>query len=118
MILYRESYKESPKQEGASAFAGKLNHPDSKYYKHNDFYNMKSDENLHILSHFKTYQQTTEYTCGPACILMVLNWFGIDSYHERYIAEVVKSIQKHGTTMENIIMFFKSLGWNVDSHAS
>lgn len=118
MILCTESYKESPTQEGASAFAGKLDHPDSKYYKHNDFYNMKSDENLHILSHFKTYQQTTEYTCGPSCILMMLNWFGVDNYHERYIAEVVKSVPKHGTTMQNIVMFFKSLGWNVDSHAS
>ena len=53
-------------QEGAAAFSGKLNHTNSRYYVFNDYYNMKSDDTLHILSHFKTYQQTTEYTCGAA----------------------------------------------------
>lgn len=49
---------------------------------------------------------------------MVLNWFGVNGYHERQIAEIVKSIPKHGTTVENIMLLFESLGWNVDGHAS
>lgn len=36
-----------------------------------DFYNMKSGDGLVILPHFKTWQQTTEYTCAPAAALMV-----------------------------------------------
>lgn len=46
------------------AFADKVNHENSEYYVFNDCCNMESDETMHILTHFETYQQTTEYTCG------------------------------------------------------
>ena len=69
---YPEKYKPDLNKSGATAFFGKTDHQNSRYYVFNDYYNMESDETLHILS----YQQTTEYTCGAACALMVLNWFG------------------------------------------
>ena len=50
---------------------------------------MKSDATLHILRHFKAYQQTTEDTCGAASALMVLNWFGERQYHEKAVANLV-----------------------------
>jgi hypothetical protein len=43
---------------------------------------MESAGSLHILSGFETYQQTTEYTCGTASALMVLNWFGAGVFSE------------------------------------
>jgi len=49
---------------------------DSPYYKCPDFYNMKSTDTLTLLENFKTYQQTTEWTCGPASALMVMEWYG------------------------------------------
>ena len=76
MIVNQKPRPDGAKEEGAAAFSGKLNHMNSRYYVFNDYYNMESDDTLHILSHFKTYQQTTEYTCGAASALMVLNWFG------------------------------------------
>jgi len=62
MIPYPKRFGDRPQSEGASSFQGKVNHPNSRYYVFNDYYNMKSDETLHILTHFETYQQTTEYT--------------------------------------------------------
>ena len=66
-------YGDCPSQDGASSFNGTADHLQSRYYVVNDYFNMKSDATLHILSRFQTYQQTTEYTCGAASALMVLN---------------------------------------------
>ena len=65
-IAYPEKYLSKLKEDGASAFSGKVNHANSRYYVFNDYYKMQSDETLHILSHFETYQQTTEFylRCG------------------------------------------------------
>lgn len=117
-IGYPDAYKPTLHSEGASAFGGRTNHPDSRYYKFNDFYNMQSDETLHILSHFETYQQTTEYTCGAACALMVLNWFGAKRYHEKLVGQLIESKPGVGSTVENIACLFEVIGWNVEYHAS
>ena len=116
-ILYPEKYNDRLNESGASAFAGKTNHLNSRYYVFNDYYNMVSDETLHILTHFRTYQQTTEYTCGAACSLMVLNWFGKTKYHEMLIGQLIESIPEKGSSAENIADFFDLIGWEVDYHA-
>jgi hypothetical protein len=117
-IAYPESYRASLDQDGASSFAGKINHTNSRYYVPNDYYNMESDETLHILTHFETYQQTKEYTCGAACTLMVLNWFGAKRYHENLIGQLVESHPTKGSTVENIADFFDLIGWVSECHAS
>ena len=116
-IPYPEEYRDRLKESGASAFAGKTNHRNSRYYVFNDYYNMESDENLHILTHFKTYQQTTEYTCGAACSLMVLNWFGKENYHEMLVGNLIESIPERGSSVECIADFFDLIGFDVDYHA-
>ncbi len=117
VIPYPEQYKDKL-QDGAAAFAGKTDHPASRYYVFNDYFNMESDETLHILTHFQTYQQTTEYTCGAASALMVLNWFGRHRYHEMVVAELIDSIPEKGSAVENVADFFDLIGWKVDYHAS
>ena len=116
-IPYPQQYGTRLHESGASAFAGRTNHPDSRYYVFNDYYNMESDETLHILTHFQTYQQTTEYTCGAACSLMVLNWFGKKRFHEMLIGELIESIPEKGSSVECIADFFDLMGFDVDSHA-
>ena len=116
-IPYPEKYGDNPDKNGASSFCGITDHNRSRYYVANDFYNMKSDGSLHILSHFETYQQTKEYTCGAASALMVLNWFGKKKYHETAVAQLVESHPCKGSTVENIADFFDLIGWNVDYHA-
>ncbi|MBQ6222404.1 MAG: hypothetical protein IJJ44_07315 [Solobacterium sp.] len=116
-IPYPEQYTGRLNEAGASAFAGKTNHIHSRYYVFNDYYNMESDETLHILTHFRTYQQTTEYTCGAACSLMVLNWFGRTKYHEMVVSQLIESLPEQGSSVENIADFFDLIGWDVDFHA-
>lgn len=115
---YPDHYATHQDMEGADAFDNTLDHPEEKYFKINDYYNMKSDGSLHILEKFETYQQTTEHTCGCASTLMVLNRFGIDEYDEMELAELLKADTTHGTTVEAIRDFFTDLGWHVESHAS
>ena len=78
---------------------------------------MKSEGSLHILEHFEAYQQTTDYSCGAACALMVLNWYGKKNYHEMAVSQLVESHTSRGSTVENIADFFDLIGWNVDFHA-
>ena len=105
-------------EDGASAFSGKVTHVNSRYYVFNDYYNMQSDETLHILSRFATYQQTTEFTCGVACALRVLNWYGAKKYHELAVSQLIESHPTKGFTVENIADFFDLIGWDVEHHAS
>lgn len=117
-IPYPQSYRERLRDEGATAFAGLTDHSGSRYYTANDYYNWSSAGTLHILSRFETYQQTTEYTCGAACALMVLNWFDAKKYHENLVAQLIESMPGRGSTVENIADFFDLIGWNVEYHAA
>ena len=118
VIAYPEKYAPDLHKDGASSFGGITDHANSRYYVFNDYYNMVSDETLHILTHFETYQQTTEYTCGAACALMVLNWFGQKRYHERLVGQLIESREGSGSTVENIADLFDLIGWNVECHAA
>ncbi len=60
--------------EGAKEYQGKFDILNSKYYKSLDIYNMKSSGSLILLEKFKTYQQTTSYTCGCASLIMAINY--------------------------------------------
>lgn len=111
---------------GASSYEGAGDHYDSPYFKHPDFYNMKSKGSLTIISNFKTYQQTTEYHCGPASALMVLNHYGTTDADELSIGEVMNTHRgadggepedptEMGTTVYGMVGYFKSIGWHVES---
>lgn len=50
----------------------------SPYYASPDYYNGNVSKTLHLIKRFKTYQQTSERSCGAACTLMTLAWFGED----------------------------------------
>ena len=117
-IPYPVKYGNSPSLDGASSFCGITEHPQSRYYIANDFFRMKSDATLHILSQFQTYQQTTEYTCGAASALMVLNWFGQKGYHEKAVAALLETHCTKGSSVENIADLFDLIGWNVEYHTS
>lgn len=111
---------------GADYYDNAGDHPNSKYYVNPDFYNMKSNDELTIISNFKTFHQTAEWSCGSATILMVLEHFGIDEYSEWDIA--VKSnagvdldvpgsepgsannFPEYGTSVDDIIKFFDTIG--------
>ena len=116
-IAYPPDYPTVQDEDGASAFAGSLDHPGSDYYTVRDFHGLESGGTLHMLTGFDTYQQTTEYTCGTASALMVLHWFGDDGWDELQLAELMETDTGKGTSVEGLADFFTSRGWNVDVHA-
>lgn len=47
------------------------------YWSNNDYYHMTSDDTLTMLTGYKTYLQTTGWSCGLASIVTVLEWYGV-----------------------------------------
>ena len=117
---------------GASSAANIGDHKDSPYFSQLDVYNLESSDTLTVLTNFETYQQTTEYTCGPAAALMVLNHFGETNYDELQISEMMKCHKdlngnnldepgvaneqgEFGASTDRMVSFFEEIGWDVNS---
>ena len=113
VIPYPSSYNIN--SEGASSYNGVGNVNKSPYYSTLDFFNMKSTDTLTLLPKYKTYQQTTEVTCGPAAALTVLTYLGNMDWDELKIAKVMGTKEKVGTDTSGMVKFFKSIGWDVKS---
>ncbi len=105
----------SAEDEGAAAAPAEINHAESIYFTEPDFYNMTSTDSLIILPKYPTYQQTTEYTCGPAAALTVLQYYKNNNYDEMQLAAEMKTSDKVGTNTANMAKFFEKIGWNVKS---
>lgn len=113
VIPFPSSYDTT--KEGASSYNGLGNVQGSPYYMALDFYNMESTRTLTILPHYKTYQQTTEITCGPAAALTVLVHFGNKDWEEKEIAKLMDTKPAVGTDTQGMVRFFKAIGWDVKS---
>lgn len=101
---------------GAAFSPTENNHADSIYYTQNDFYDMTSTEHRIILKNYPTYQQTTEYSCGPAAALTILYFFGDKNYDEKSLCREMKTKDyPFGTSLSNVVKFFQKIGWNVQS---
>ena len=102
--------------EGASAAPKEIDHKDSVYFTMPDFYEMRGTESRTMLTHYPTYQQTREYTCGPAAALTVFYWYGNRDYDEMSLAKGMKT-QGYpiGTNPKDMVDFFKEIGWEVKS---
>lgn len=104
------------KKAGASAYDGLANVPHSPYFQQLDFYNMQPTASLTILPKFRTYQQTTEYTCGPAAALMVVEHFlGRSVDDELAMGKVMGTKAYTGTNTKGMARYFKKIGWQVTS---
>lgn len=106
--------------QGAASAPAEINHKPSPYYVNPDFFNMRSNNHLTILSHYPTYQQTTEETCGGAALLTVLQYLG--NAHQHTEATLTKSLETKpypiGTGIKGIVNFVVQDGWQVDSSLS
>lgn len=118
LLGYPDGY--DPLESGASSYDGWCDNPDTKYFAINDYYNMESEGTLHILNNFETYQQSTEYTCGPSSAYMVLNWFDgdIDKYDEMTIADMSETSSTVGVGPDGIEKFFSEIGWYTEKYAN
>ena len=104
-------------EDGTDAFGNTLDHPGSRYYVINDYFNMESGGSLHILPRFATYQQTTEYSCGCTAALMVLYYFGIHDYNEMDICRIAGTNETTGTSVEGLQAFLEGAGLRTEYHA-
>ena len=97
--------------DGAAGVERKFDVPDSPYFPVIDFYNKKSDGSLIILENFKTYQQTTEVTCGPACVIMVLEHYGLyDGFNYLNLYELRADKTRPESMLKDLMTMFESVG--------
>ena len=89
---------------------------ESPYFAMPDVFEMKSNENLTILSHYPTFQQTTEYSCGPAAALTILQYYGKKGVTEKELIEKMGASFETGTSVKGIANYFLGLGWNVKTN--
>jgi len=59
------------------------------------------------------YKQEREYTCGIACLRMVLKYFGLNFSEERLIT--VGDVGPEGTTPDVLVEIAKRIGAMVDA---
>ena len=89
----------------------------SPYFAKLDVYQLKSINGRRVvMPHYPSYQQTTEYTCGPAAALTLLYWHGNKDYDELSLAKEMKTRPyPYGTNVKDMVRFFEKIGWTVES---
>ena len=108
-IAYDESMDTLKDEAGADAFNHKLDHAESRYYKILDYYNMESDETLHILSHFeiaarvvRRKQHLVVYIKDSTQVMDVLGLIGAtDSMMKMQNVQILKSIRNQANRSVN-----------------
>lgn len=97
---------------GADSVERQGDHKDSPYFSRLDYYNMESDDTLTILTHFKTQQQTSEWSCGVSSALMVLNWYGkLGEHNEETLAQYRSNgLEPGATSTRQAIEIFEGVG--------
>ncbi len=87
----------------------------NKYFFDYNFYNIESNKsfdkkNLTLINNFKSFQQTQDNTCAPACVKMILDY--ITDYKLNFDEmKLAKDLHTrpfpYGTKLKNIYNFFK-----------
>ena len=90
------------------------NQDDITYYADLDYYNLKSNGNLTMLTGYKTRLQPTGWTCGLSSLLTVLEWYGLRGTLNDYDLANLRHTDKwaSGTNIEemlNVITELKNL---------
>ncbi len=100
------------KEDGADSVERDGDQKESPYFKHPDFYNMKSTSTLTLLPKFKTIQQTSEWSCGVDSALMVLQYYGkLGEYNEETLAQFrTNKLKSEATSLKSMIQIFKEVG--------
>ncbi len=97
---------------GADSVEREGDHEDSPYFSTLDCYNMESTDTLTILTHFKTQQQTSEWSCGVSGVLMVLNWYGALGEHNEETLAAFRSngAEPGATSLRQAVEIFEGVG--------
>ena len=110
-----EEVPDVPDYGGTAAAPEDINHADSIYFTHTNFYNLTSSNGRIILTHYPTALQKSDFSCGPVAALTVLHWFGNNNFDEATLVREMKTQPLVGTSLSNMVKFFRDLGWEVHS---
>ena len=105
-------------EDGAYIKRRKQDIPNSKYFKYFDIYNTKSSGSLILLEKFKTYQQTSEYSCGIASLIMAVNYIDGTVLNETEMAIRANSNPQTGTFIDNLVKLVDELGYEYETKTS
>ncbi|MDD3165000.1 MAG: papain-like cysteine protease family protein, partial [Oscillospiraceae bacterium] len=104
-------------EDGADSVERQGDHEDSAYYAAPDVYNMESTDTRTVLTHFKTQQQTSEWSCGASAALMVLQWYdALGDWDESSLAALRHPLSEEvygdypGTTLRQMTDMFSGVG--------
>lgn len=100
------------KEDGADSVERDGDHKESPYFKHPDFYNMKSSDTFTFLEKFPTIQQTSEWSCGVDSALMVLQYYDkLGSYNEETLSQFRSNkLEPEATSLASMIKIFEGVG--------
>lgn len=107
-----ESKADISPPDGADSVEREGDHKDSPYFSRLDFYHMTSTDTLTILPEFKTIQQSSEWSCGVAAALMVLEHYdALGDYNEETLAELrPNGLTPEATTLKQALAIFEKVG--------
>ena len=97
-----------------NASQGKLDIKNSPYFQYIDIFNMKSSGNLILLEKFKTYQQTSPYTCGIASLIMAVNYLDGTVLNETEMAIKAEANNETGIFIANLEKLVGELGYEYE----
>lgn len=107
---------------GAAAYPAEHASTSSIYNPVLDFYNGGYDKSVVLIKHFKTYQQTSEISCGPATALMVLNHYGVTAGENQLAKEMdIRGPENrrvdgsYGASMAGMAKVFRDRGFTVQT---
>lgn len=103
---------EISKTEGAKAVERSGDHRASPYFTSVDFYDAQSTDKLSILPKFKTLQQSSYWSCGPAAAIMVLEYYGRrGDYNEQLLARLrPQQEEQMPVSFKEMIYIFETVG--------
>lgn len=90
----------------------------STYFKSYDFSVERPTSTLNILPGFKTYQQTTDYSCAAVCVQMLEANAGKVVHSEAELIKLMDIKPQRGVTTDKLAKFLVKQGWQVEKSSS
>lgn len=90
----------------------------SPYFRSYDFSVDKPTATLMLLPNFKTYQQTTDYSCAAVCVQMFEAYAGREVHTEAELIKLMGINPYRGVTTDQLAKFLAKQGWQVEKSLS
>lgn len=86
----------------------------SAYFISHDYYNAAPTDTAIIIPHFKTYQQTTDYSCAAVCVQMLEGHYKQPVHTEQELIQLMHINPYIGVTPDKLARYFSKADWQVE----